>query len=332
MSGNNFVLYFHSRFFPSLFLLFLLFLVLSNVSCKEKSDPKPTIRLERTTDAGERGNEEIGNIVFMVKGDVSILDAESNPIPIQAKITKVFSDHEIITKEKSSLDILLFDGSIIRVYQKTRLTVKSLLATSDDTEDSQLKLTSGKIFVKSTKLPKNRNIRVETATTVAGVRGTEFLVVQEEEDSRIIVGEGMVEAEKTDGTEKTNVNPGQTVAYEEGNLNLRDMNEEEETEYRTESSSVSDLISQGRADMDRIIQNFQEEKTRILETIKEQKQEDKEKLLEQKEKNKRSIQEQKRKDRDRMDTMKRDTQDQKKQIQDDTKSEMDRIKSGFKNQ
>lgn len=66
----------------------------------------------------------------------------------------------------------------------------------DNLNHLSLRLNKGKIFVAASQLRKNQSMNFITSSTVAGVRGTKFLLEANDDETYICVCEGVVEAYK----------------------------------------------------------------------------------------------------------------------------------------
>jgi outer membrane protein assembly factor BamB len=111
--------------------------------------------------------EEYAMITFMI-GEVT----KNN---VSVSIGDVISDKDIVQTGSDSFCDIKIGGSIIRVKEKSRLVVSSLIF-KDNMENTQLGLDVGKMLCKPKKLLKSEEFIVKTPTAVAGVRGTEFIV------------------------------------------------------------------------------------------------------------------------------------------------------------
>lgn len=309
-------------------LILFSILILSSPNCKKKTSESSNI------DSGRA-------VVFFIKGSVSIKDPSGNQLPIEPKVTRIASDHSIETSKSAYIDILLADASIVRVYENTKLKIQSIIDTSANRENSKILLTSGKLFVKTDgKLKKDHAIQVNTPTTVAGVRGTEFTIEEAADQTTVLVGEGSVEGGSLDGEAKV-VNAGQKLEVENNQADVSSMNREELESFKEESQSVASIVADGQADIQKILQNFQEEKSKILKTMEDKKDENKKLIDDKKASDQILINEQKEKNKEQMGNVKSETLDKASQIKDttsqekdkiqgDAKSEMEKLKAGFK--
>ncbi|OHD65629.1 MAG: hypothetical protein A2176_13370 [Spirochaetes bacterium RBG_13_51_14] len=128
--------------------------------------------------------DEYAMISFMI-GDVT-----KNNAAVQ--IGDIIKEKDVIQTGTDSFCDIKIGGSLIRVKQKTKIILSSLLK-QDDLENTILDLMSGKMLCKPKKLFKSESFLVKTPTAVAGVRGTQFSVEADANGtSRIKVFEGQV--------------------------------------------------------------------------------------------------------------------------------------------
>lgn len=73
------------------------------------------------------------------------------------------------TGERSTMDILLQDNSVVRITENAEMTLSSL-----NLSEIKVSLFSGSAFCKIKKMYKGQSLSVKTPTVVAAVRGTEF--------------------------------------------------------------------------------------------------------------------------------------------------------------
>jgi len=111
------------------------------------------------------------------------------------------SANTIVKTDKSSrIELLLPDGSILRLAPNARVDLKSLVAGGSDSENkASFKLTTGKLWANVSKAVGNeRKFEVATGNAVAGVRGTIFRVdTLENEASLVRVYAGSVAVNST---------------------------------------------------------------------------------------------------------------------------------------
>ena len=95
----------------------------------------------------------------------------------------------VVTGRNSMADIAWGDRGLVRVNEKTRITVASLAKKSDDPD---LDMTGGSIMVMLSKLVRGESFQVKTSTQVASVRGTSFQVDADNNRSRVDVMTGAI--------------------------------------------------------------------------------------------------------------------------------------------
>ena len=150
------------KYFLSLFVFFISFLI---TGCPMKE------------------YEEYAVIAFMI-GDVKKNNSE-------ADIGDIIKENDTITTgDNSSCDIKIGE-SIIRIKSKSDVKIASLI------KNNTVNLDSGKMICKIMKQSKDEKFMVKTPTTVAAVRGTQFIVEADKElTTRIKVFEGEIKVAK----------------------------------------------------------------------------------------------------------------------------------------
>lgn len=130
-------------------------------------------------------------VVFTV-GDVKV---EKTGTSVIARADMEIADGSlIVTGDKSQCNLLLGTDSYISVKEKTRMKIDSIVKSVSGKESCSVDLKVGRIVINPKKLLKDEDFRVKTPTAVAAVRGTKFVVAQEEGvAAKISVVEGKVE-------------------------------------------------------------------------------------------------------------------------------------------
>ncbi len=127
-------------------------------------------------------------VVSFFIGDVKLNEKAIN-IGDQIKQSDVVS-----TADRSSCDVKV-GGSIIRIKENSKLEFAALL--NKDSENTVLGLEKGKMLCKPKKLLKDDSFTVKTPTAVAGVRGTQFTIETDVNNTtRIKVFDGKVKVAK----------------------------------------------------------------------------------------------------------------------------------------
>lgn len=282
---------------------------------------------------------ELGALVYLLTGSVQASSKEGKEIQIEPKTTMLFSGDTLETGVGGKADLLLHDGTFIRVYEKTKLTISNVLNQAGGRTESKIKIVSGKLFVHSAKQLKNRDIQVITPTAVAGIRGTEFTVEETGSNTIVKVGVGSVETMLPDSETGEIVEAGMKAEVEDA-IQITSMTPEEIKEFQNESQTVNFIVQNGKSEIQAILQKFESEKQTILDTIEKKKEENQELLNNKLNENKELLNSQKSAGKEKIDSIKTSTQEEKAkldsnfqnnkdQIQEGTKSEMERIKSGM---
>lgn len=131
-------------------------------------------------------------VVFSV-GESKVAHADGTEEKAQLGTTVKTGD-TIITGPKGKVDLQFVNGSSIRIAPSTTLDFAKLAMNSSGGRDTKLDLASGKLFVNVNKAKKEDEFTVVTPTSIAGVRGTSFVVENDTKKNRaqVRVVEGSV--------------------------------------------------------------------------------------------------------------------------------------------
>jgi hypothetical protein len=134
-----------------------------------------------------RGHGETSYSIQMVVGDVRVISGGKTTA---AAVDRVLSGGDTIVTGKNALaDICFGDRGLVRVQESSKVTVASLKKKADDPD---LDLDGGSILVMLSKLVKGESYQVRTNTQVASVRGTDFQVSSDNDESRVDVLSGKI--------------------------------------------------------------------------------------------------------------------------------------------
>jgi hypothetical protein len=185
--------------------------------------------------------------------------------------------------DKSFVDIY-FGENIVKVLGNTLIEVKKLVANiTTNGEESEFFVEKGKMFSKVTrKLAKSDVYQVKTPTTTAGVRGTDFLVSEEDGKANVACLEGKLAV-------LNNSMPKSDPVF---------VDDEKEVDVEpNKAPMVKDLSDENKKRMQDIIKNISEMRKEIWEKMEKQREEIKKYVVDQKEKDKSLVDEQKEKDK-----------------------------------
>jgi hypothetical protein len=264
----------------------------------------------------------IKGIINFIVGDVKLIDANGNS-------KKANIGDEIIqgmkieaVGKKSFVDVFIGDY-IIKVLGDTKVDVQRLFENING-ENKQVKLSveKGSLFSKiTTKLAKNDKYEVTTPTAVAAVRGTEFLVTEENGKSNVACLTGLVSvlnnSLKESNTvelqpkEETDVIPGENMVKKQiSDDKLRRMN----------------ILLQIKNMREDIRKKFEQQREEIRKYVTDQRTKNKEILDAQKDKDKALVEDQKKRDRENVEAIKGKTDSAAKDAFDSAKKQMDTVK------
>ena len=259
------------------FIYIMIFGIFFN-NCKEKADL----------------SKESFLLVLSKKGDVVLL-RNNQEMAVQAS-SFVMKGDTIRTGEASGMDLEFPNGALLRIKERTSISINSILSQEDT--QVEIALNRGKIFSKiKNKLKDKESFRIKTPTMIAGVRGTEFSV-SEEEIPKIMVLEGEVSAEK----ESSPIVPVSAGKKAEGEmLEISDLSPEEKKELESDSMSLIPSTGEFKENAQRLLTDFKESQKTLIEDQKTKNQDD---LKGQKERNQNELESQKESNRENLNTQK----------------------------
>ncbi|WP_022851271.1 FecR family protein [Limisalsivibrio acetivorans] len=132
------------------------------------------------------------------------------------------------TKRKGYAEVSLIDGSVVKVYEKTRMKINGIERGDDYNADIQ----KGRVLFDIAKVENvTGDFRVKTTTSIIGVKGTAFRIDVLPELTKVTVTEGVVEVSRIDAPDvSVLVNQGESVLIREGDENLNVQEEQVEDE------------------------------------------------------------------------------------------------------
>ena len=240
-------------------------------------------------------------IINFTTGDVKlVVNGQAITANTGDKITQGMT---VKTGSKSIVDIY-FEGSVIRILEKSSVVMTELVKNLTDSKElTELYVENGKVFSKVTrKLTEGEKFRVNTPTAVAGVRGTEFIVSEENGKSNIACIEGKVAVRDSasDDSAFVDVEAGKEANVEKG-----------------KPVSVSELKEQNMENIRRIKDEIKELREDIRRKFEEQREEIRNKVVEQKEANKARVEDQKASDKANVEAIKDATKIQAEAVKGD---------------
>lgn len=227
--------------------------------------------------------ERQGYINFFI-GEVFLF--ENNVKRAVASGDTIKQGMKIATGANGTVEIFIGDH-MIKILKNSSVLFKELSKnTANNSETSLFQLEKGEIFSSITKkLSKESKFIIQTSTTVASVRGTDFTVSQKDKKGIVACLNGKIEVLNSSLTDNNKVmlNGGEEVAVEENKpMNIRELSAHNK-------ANIKKIITDFKKMRQEIRDKFKEERERYREGVREQKRKDQENLKEQMEKNRENI-------------------------------------------
>lgn len=254
------------------------------------------------------GRVEREGIVNFTNGTVTVIDGEKkSPAKVGDAVKKGM---KIETGDKSFVEIY-FENKAVRILDNSMVEISELeLNMREGSEKTLFHIKKGRVFAKlATKLAKNERFLINTPTTTAGVRGTEFLVAEAD-------GKGLVACLKGSVEVKNEASP------DKGSVEVTD--KKEVTIEKDKEMVVKDLSAENKKLLEDISRNFRDMKQDIRERFEKKREEIRKAVEDQREKNRESVERQKAMDLENVEKQKagdRENVDRLKGTSDKTGSE-----------
>jgi len=138
--------------------------------------------------------EDTDITVKTAKGKVEVRETGGKTWKPTAAGNTVAAGMEIRTGPGAEALLLWPQGHAVKVFPLSMMTI-SEAASEEDAENTKLEMNKGKMFSKVSKLAsKESTFQVKTPTAIAGVRGTEFMMeMQEDNTCKISLLEGQLD-------------------------------------------------------------------------------------------------------------------------------------------
>lgn len=255
---------------------------------------------------GCKKEEKVTNkgIIYLLAGKVTI---ETKGKKVKAKVKDVIEPGSVIITGKNSFAQIYLGKGSIKVMENSKIVFTKLLIDKETKgENTELFVAQGKVFSRiKRKLVKKESYIIRTKTSVASVRGTEFLVSDEGKKSNIACINGKVQVDKADGSKSVVINGGQEVNVQDD----KDMN-------------VVNLKKENLKNIEDIKKNFIDARDEIRKSYKETRDMIFKEVKDMKEKNQKMVDDQKQKDKKNIDKIKGDYEKNKKDV-----NKVDEVKS-----
>lgn len=170
----------------------------------------------------------VGNVTKM-SGEVFFRTGDNIKYVSMKQGQTVSEGNWIKTGKKGWIELLLSDGSKFTVANNTELEVNSFMVSKEKKEGS-FTLTQGKLRASVVKLAgQQTDIKVKSRTAVAGIRGTEFLMLAEGPANVFFGNEGAVKVYGFDEAAAPQLDPGMMTQTTRGYTPLEPVKVEQGT-------------------------------------------------------------------------------------------------------
>ena len=270
-------------------------------------------------------------LVNLISGDVVLV---VNGAESKAQIGDAIKEGMIIkTVGPKSIAEIYFGENAVKILGDTVIKIEKLITDiSANTEASSFVVEKGRMFSRVTKkLNKGDSYQVKTPTAIAAVRGTDFLVTQEEDKSNVACLDGLLEVLNQ------SLATGQPVVLEEKQeVDIVPGQDMVKKQISDDKLRMLNILLEIQAMREDIRKKYEQQKEEILKYVEEQKEANKTMLEEQREKDKALVEEQKARDKAMIEGIKGQIKDESgkaaQQSLDAAKSQMQDAKAVDKDQ
>jgi len=255
--------------------------VISGISCKKQ---KEIVR---------------EGLVNFVSGEVYLMSAEKKN---EAKVGDVVTQGmKIITGSKSVVDIY-FGENAVKVLENTVVEVRQLVTNLEsNSEQTKLFIEKGETLSKITKkLSKSDEYVIQTPTTIAAIRGTDFMVSELGNKARVscLDGKVVVKDATVEQSEYVEVNAGEEVEVDPGKpLNVKELD-------AANKQRIQNILKDIKEMQQDIRKRFEEEREKIREQVKDMRKQTKEAVEKQRAEDLQRVEDQKALDKANIDAIK----------------------------
>jgi len=261
-------------------------------------------------------------LVNFITGDVKLISKDGKEAPA-AVGDAVKQGMKIKTVGKKSVAEIYFDENAVKVLGDTIVEVQALLTyVKDNRQETAFFVEKGQLFSKvGQKLAKGDSYNVKTPTTTAGVRGTDFLISEEEGKGNVAVLDGSVEVKNNSTPDKPPVVVEQKEEVDV--LSGQDMVKKQLSEDRLRALNI---LLEIKAMREEIWQKMRDQREEIRKAVTDQKAANKEMLDKQREGDKALVEDQKKRDQEMIGNIKDETKEKGQEAKDLAKGQMDAAK------
>lgn len=281
-----------------------------------------------------KNNDLQGAVITSFSGSVKISQINQTDKFYQLTADKLYTKEGIIlsgqiveTGENSRVDLQFRDGVQFRVGPDSKILLKdSKILSGENFTRVLIEMKKGKVYTKVDRLSKDSSFEVSTPTSIAGVRGTDFLTKVEGNKTEVLVAGGSVEVQPENGSSAL-VEAGKKAQASKDKVDVKVLTEEDKKEVEEMGTGIENIRDDARARMQEIINNFEENKKLIEKAVKDQKESDRAMMDEQKNKDKEMLNQQVQKGKEDLEKVRSDAKQELNAQSDKGKEAIDKLKS-----
>jgi hypothetical protein len=262
-------------------------------------------------------------LVNFLTGDVMLISKEGKEE--KAKVGDAIKQGmKIKTVGKKSTAEIYFGENAIKILGDTIVEIKTLVTSVEaGSEESLFYVEKGQLFSKvAQKLSKGDSYNVKTPTTTAGVRGTDFLISEEEGKGNVAVLNGAVEVLNNSLADKPPV-----VVSDKEEVDVVAGEDMVKKQLSADRLRALQILAEIKAMREEIWNKMRQQREEIRKAVEDQRQVNKEMLEKQREGDKALVEDQKRRDREMIGTIKDETKALGDAAKDVAKGQMDAAKN-----
>jgi len=270
-----------------------------------------------------------GAAITALRGEVRITNKSGSrklaPSALYTKDAILFPGDSIETGKDGQADLQFSKTVRLRIGPDSSLRIETArILAGKNFQQIQVRLNGGRVFSQLEKLDAGSRFTVVTPTSVAAVRGTEFLVREQRGKQETLVRNGSVEVADDTLSNLQIVEQDQKAEVSaNGEVTVKPQTDSDKKECQDLGADIASITEQGRNDIQSLIEQFQEQKILIQQTLDEQKKSNEEIMQQQKDSNQELMQQKREQDRDLLrDQFQKDRQNME-ELQNQMRSDMD---------
>ncbi len=167
-----------------------------------------------STESNVQKEEKFVGCIYKFLGNVEVFCPEKKTWEKVKKYIPIKEGNKIKTGKNAYCDIVMQDGSTIRLSENTEIDITTLKLTTNKEQNYKFRVNFGKILGLMGKLKsKESSISINTPTAVMAIRGTDFSVITSSESTNIGLFEGELNI-KTETEEEVVLKPDMEALIE----------------------------------------------------------------------------------------------------------------------